>query len=256
MSVRSTSLAIVALCAPALMAQAPQAASADAAFETLAKGIIDGYLRLNPESATQLGDHRFDDRLSDMSLKGLEEQRAWAKSQRVALMTISEARLSAENRVDRAILLDQMDATLFQLDELKSWQGNPLAYNPGDALYGLLSREFAPLPERLKSVKARLLLIPGLLDAAKANLKHPPRIYTETAIQQLLGALGMVKEDVAAAAAQAGLKDELAPAQDRAAKALESYIVWLKSDLLPRSTGDFRIGKAAFRKQQIGRAHV
>jgi uncharacterized protein (DUF885 family) len=253
----SLAMALVASSAPALPARPAVSASrpaaaptgADARFEDMAKRVIDGYLRLNPEGATQLGDHRFDDRLSDLSSRGLARQRAWAQTQRAALMAIPEAGLSAGNQVDQAILRDQLDATLFQLDELKSWQWNPLAYNPGDAIYGLLSREFAPLPDRMKSVKARLLLIPSLLDAAKANLKNPPRIYTETAIQQFQGALGMVKDDVGASAAQAGMKDDLAPAQDKAAKAIEAFIAWMKSDLLPRSTGDFRVGKAHFRKE-------
>lgn len=255
MLIRSASLALalVALAPSALPARVLTATakpvSADAQFEALAKRIIDGYLRLNPEGATQLGDHRFDDRLSDLSLKGLAEQRAWTKAQRAELAAIPETRLSPENQVDRAILRDQLDGALFQLDSLKSWQWNPLAYNPGDAIYGLLSRDFAPLPERMKSVKARLLLIPGLLESAKANLKNPPRIYTETAIQQFQGALGMVRGDVGESAAQAGMKDELAPAQDKAAKALEGFIAWMESDLLPRSKGDFRVGKENFRKE-------
>lgn len=255
MSIRSASLALALVaCTPVVLpAKAPAGSAAphpaDARFETLAKKIIDGYLRLNPEAATQLGDHRFDARLSDLSPKGLAAQRAWAKAQRAALLAIPEKGLSPGNQVDRAILLDQMDGALFQLDGIKSWRWNPLTYNPGDAIYGLLSRDFAPLPERMKSVKARLLLIPGLLKEAKANLQNPPRIYTETAIQQFQGALGMVKSDVSESATQAGMKDELAPAQDKAAKALEGFIAWMKADLLPRSNGDFRVGKENFRKE-------
>ncbi|HET6329564.1 MAG TPA: DUF885 domain-containing protein [Holophagaceae bacterium] len=255
MLIRSASLALalVALNPTALPARpattASKRASADARLEALAKRIIDGYLRLNPESATQLGDHRFDGRLSDLGSGGRAKQRAWTKAQRAALLAIPETQLSPENQVDRAILRDQLDGALFQLDGLKSWQWNPLAYNPGDAIYGLLSRDFAPLPERMESVKARLLLIPGLLESAKANLKNPPRIYTETAIQQFQGALAMVREDVGASAAQVGMKDELAPAQDKAAKALDDFIAWMKSDLLPHSSGDFRVGKENFRKE-------
>lgn len=245
--------ALLAVSALSLLAQAPAAGpvagKADAAFEARAKAIIDGYLRLNPEAATQLGDHRFDDRLSDLSAQGLAAQRTWARQERAALRAIREADLSAQDRVDRAILLDQLDGALFDLDDLKSWQWNPLAYNPGNAIYGLLARETTPLPQRLKAVKARLEAIPALLDAAKANLQHPPRIYTETAIQQFQGALGLVKEEVSASAAQAGMAQELAPAQAQAAKALEGFLAWLKADLLPRSDGDFRIGKDRFRKE-------
>ncbi|MBS1766136.1 MAG: DUF885 domain-containing protein [Acidobacteria bacterium] len=249
MSRRSLPILFATLATIGPQGQAARPSTPDAAFEALAGRILDGYLRLNPETATQLGDHRFDDRLSDLSPAGLAAQRDWAKAQLAALSAIPESSLSVGNQVDRAILRDQLDGALFQIDDLKQWQWNPLTYNPGDAVYSLLARDFAPLPVRLKAVKARLLLIPGLLDAAKANLKHPPRIYTETAIQQFEGALAMVKEDVGASAAEAGMKEDLAPAQEQAAKAIEQFIAWMRSDLLPRSDGDFRIGKEHFRKE-------
>jgi uncharacterized protein (DUF885 family) len=151
--------------------------------------------------------------------------------------------------VDRNIILDNLDATLQDLTEVRTWRWNPLGYNPGAALDQLLSRDFAPLPQRLASVKGRLLQVPALLASARANLVNPPKIHTETAIQQFQGTLALVKDGVTEAAATVGMKDDLAPAQAVAAKALEDFIAWMKADLLPRSGGNFRIGKAAFRKQ-------
>ena len=219
------------------------------AFEALAQRIVDGYLRLNPESATQLGDHRFDGNLADLSARSRREQGMLGRRARAALEAIPPAALSQANRIDQAILLDKVEELLFQLEERKSWQWDPMAYNPGGALDGLLNRDFAPLPQRLESVKARLRQVPAMVATAKANLVNPPRLYTETAIQQLEGTLALVREDITAAAAQAGMKEQLAPAQAQAAKALEAFIAWMKADLLPRSKGDFRAGKDAFRQQ-------
>lgn len=226
----------------------PAAAPKDQAFQALAKVIVEKHLRFNPDFATRMGDHRWDDRLPDFSSKGRNDLLAWARSNVSRLRSISPRALSPENQVDRAILIDTFNATIQDLAELQGWRRDPGIYNPGDAIDGLLSRDFAPLEKRLASVKGRLLQVPGVIAAARANLLNPPRIYTETAIQQFQGTLGLVREEVTGAAAKAGMKEDLAPAQALAAKALENFIEWMKVELLPRSKGEFRIGRAAFRK--------
>ena len=221
----------------------------DELFESMANQVIQGYLRANPETATQLGDHRYDGLLSDYSAPSLHKQITLARRARLALAAIPADALSQANQVDQAILLDKVDEYLYQLEEARDWQRNPMLYNPGAALDGLLSRDFAPLPQRLASVKARLLAVPNLLGQARANLANPPRLYTETAIRQLQGTLALIRNEVTEAASRAGLKDDLAPAQAQAAQALEAHLAWLKADLLPRSNGDFRVGRERFQRQ-------
>ena len=129
------------------------------------------------------------------------------------------------------------EAVIFQIDELRSYEWNPTSYNAGGAINDLISRDFAPLKDRLMNAKARLELIPNIVAAAKANLKNPPRIHTETAIQQNKGVIALIKGDLQMFADQAGMKTELAPSQEKAVKALEEYGAWLEKDLLPRSNG-------------------
>ncbi len=226
----------------------PASIPKDASFQALAKNIVEEYLRFNPEFATRMGDHRWDDRLPDYSAKGRNEFLAWARSTASRLRSIPPTALSPENRVDREILIDNLDATIQDLAELKRWQTDPGTYNPADAIDGLLTREILPLEQRLRAIKGRLLQVREVLAAARVNLVNPPLIYTETAIQQFQGTLGLVKEEVTTAAFKAGMKEDLAPAQAEAAKALEDFIAWMKKELLPRSSGNFRIGPAAFRK--------
>jgi len=227
----------------------PGATPKDTTFQALAKALVEESLRNSPEFATVMGDHRWDDRLADFSASGFNTQLAWARHMVHLLEAIQPNALTPENRVDRAILLDNLHATIQDLAERQSWRRNPMLYNPGGAIDNLLSRDFAPASQRLASVKGRLLQVPQVLAAARANLTNPPRIYTETAIQQFQGTLGLVRDEVTVAASQAGCKEELAPAQAVATKALEDFISWMKGDLLPRSHGDFRVGAAAFRKQ-------
>jgi uncharacterized protein (DUF885 family) len=133
---------------------------------------------------------------------------------------------------------------------LREFEWNPLHYNVSAAINGLLMREFAPLPTRLRTVKGRLAEVPEVIAQAKANLRNPPRIYTETAITQNVGSIRLVSTELDGFLAQApDLKEQIAPVQARAVSALEDYGRWLKDELLPKSNGDFRLGDAKFRQK-------
>lgn len=222
------------------------AESADVQFERLANRYINELLEMNPEWATNLGEHRFDDRLSDFSMAGVRKSRSVNQSYLVELKRISLNELSKTNNVDARIMQSNLEYNLFQIDVLREYEWNPLVYNAGDSINNLIARDFAPLKERLANVKARLELFPTVIAAAKANLKNPPRVYTETAIAQNKGVIGLIREDLQMFVNQAGMQAEFAPAQNRAIAALEDYGKWLETDLLPRSNGDFRLGDAKY----------
>jgi uncharacterized protein (DUF885 family) len=222
----------------------------DQKFEALAKSFIENFIETHPEWATTLGDHRFDTRLNDYSLAGIEADRQSGKSCLASLGTIDSARLSPINRIDYQILKTNLESLLFQLDTVREYEWNPLNYNIGGAIYSLTAREFAPLKNRLLSVKERLKGISAVLAAARTNLKNPPRIHTETAIRQNPGTIGLVRDELNQYLNQAPeMKAELAPLQAQAISALEEYGKWLQQDLLPRSNGDFRIGDEKFRRK-------
>ena len=222
----------------------------DAQFERLAKNYIDELLQINPEWATALGEHKYDDRLNDYSQVGIGKNREFNTRFLKELKTIPLDKLSRANNVDARIMRDNLEYNLFQIDVLREYEWNPLYYNPGTAINNLTAREFAPLNERLKNVKARLLQIPNVVAAAKANLKNPPRVHTETAIAQNKGVIGLIKDDLQTSIDNAPeLKAELAAAQATAIAALEDYGKFLETDLLPRSTGDFRIGDQKYRQK-------
>jgi uncharacterized protein (DUF885 family) len=222
----------------------------DQKFEGLAKNYIEGLLAMNPEFATSLGDHRYDNRINDYTLAGTEKYRQFNKVYLDSLSRFDMMKLNATNRIDCKIMRTNLEAAIFSIDTLKEYEWNPLSYNVGQAIYGLTSREFAPLKERLMSVKERLKAIPAVLEAAKANLKNPPKIHTETAIRQNPGNISLVRDELNTLLDQVPeLKAEFAPLQDQTVKALEDYGMWLEKELLPKSTGDFRIGDEKFRRK-------
>jgi uncharacterized protein (DUF885 family) len=234
----------------ALTRSSTAAQSADRRFEALAKKYIDEMLAMNPETATQLGDHRFDNRLDDYSRAGVDRDRAFNQKYLKALAAIPPERLSAVNSVDYRIMHNRLEYNIFQDDELREYEWNPLRYNVGGAIYSLISRDYGPLKDRLRNVKERLKGVPVVVAQAKANLKNPPRVHTETAISQNVGTISLIRDELQEFIAQAPeLKAELAPVQAEAVRALEDYGAWMTKELLPRSTGEFRLGDAKYRRK-------
>ena len=239
-------VAIAILCLAATAAHA--APNEDSKFEAIVNDYVEALLKTHPENATELGDHRYDDRLDDYSRAGIERDVKFARDTLAELAKVNRAKLRVTNRIDLRILENALQSQIYSRETLRSWEWNPQTYNIGSALYALIARDFAPAETRLKSVIGRLNQVPDVIAAAKANLKNPPKIHVETAINQNKGTISLINHDVAELAKQApALQAEAAAAQKRAADALTEYGTWLQNDLLPRATGDFRIGDEKFR---------
>jgi len=223
---------------------------ADVRFTALVEKHLERMLGLNPEWATNLGDHRFDGLTSDFSEDGFKERVAFNRETLDALKKIKPERLSGANRIDHAILKEACESIVFEITEVREHRRNPTIYNPGDGLYNILARDYAPLPERLRAVKSRLAALPEALDAARANLDNPPRVMTETAIKQNPGVINLVMDGLQEYLAEVPeMKDEFGPVRARAIAALDEYGRWLETDLLRRSNGDFRLGKKLWKKK-------
>ncbi len=220
------------------------------AFEKLATNYINSLLEINPEFATYLGNHDYDNRVNDYSLKGIQAELQFNRSYLDSLSTIKTKDLSQNNLIDYKIMKFNIKSTIFSLDTLRSYEWNPQVYNMGDAVYGIVSRDFAPLKERLLKAKERIKAIPSVLEHAKVNLKNPTKIHTETAIRQNEGVISLLKNDLKQFIDQVPeLTDEFVPVQKEAIEALQKYGEWLEKELLPKANRDFRIGTEKFEKK-------
>jgi uncharacterized protein (DUF885 family) len=224
----------------------------DDTFQKIAHDYIEQYLRANPEEATELGDHRFDGQLTDYSPEARAKNLAAQKEFRDTLNAIDGSELTGANNIDFRILKENIDYEIFRAEELKEPEWNPLVYmqSLANSLYLLVARDFPPAEKRVPNLRQRMEKIPGVIAQAKANLQHPPRVHTETAIEQAQGAINLVREGLAPLLDQAPqTKKDLAPLQEKTAAALDDYKKWLQNDLLPRSDGNFRLGAERFRKK-------
>jgi len=201
---------------------------ADREFTTLAQEYLDDRAERHPSSATDLGDHRFDDRLGDPSEQARAEERRAMDRWAGRLEAIDDSALSAEHRVDAAMMANGVARRVFELDELREHTWNPLQANPGKAIYQLLARDFAPLPERLAAVAGRLAEVPAVLAEARRQLGLMPRVHLETAIGQFAGTIALVSgqvDDALKAAPQCEL--QLAQVRPAALEALTEHRAWL-----------------------------
>jgi len=224
----------------------------DDAFQKIAHAYIERYLRANPEEATELGDHRFDGQLTDYSAEARAKGLAAQKEFRDKLNAIDGSQVTGANIVDLPILRENIEYKIFQAEELKEPQWNPLVYNQSlaNSLYLLVARDFASPEKRILNLRKRMEGIPRAIEQAKANLQHPPRVHTETAIEQTQGAISLVRVGLDPLLVRAPqMKREFVPLQEKTAAALEDYKKWLQDDLLPRSDADFRLGAEKFRKK-------
>lgn len=241
---------------PAMTAGAAATASApspaDVQFNELAKRWLDGSMRLSPVGATQTGDHRFDSELDDLSAAGRAKSEAFSRQMLDELNKIDRSKLSRENQVDAALLGNQLRYDVFNADKIQAWAWDPTAYTglEGSALFTLMARDFAPMPERLRSATARIEKLPAIYEQMRANLdpRRVPEIYAQTAAKQSAGALEIIDSMIVP-------NEKDLPAADRARldaaianlrKVIPQQTQWLNKTLVPNAKGNFRIGKELF----------
>jgi uncharacterized protein (DUF885 family) len=227
---------------------ASAAPAADESFSQLAARYLDEIADRSPVAATALGDHRADGRLDQVDAAARKRVRNTFLDYRESLAAIDRDELSRANQVDAAILHNEIESTLFELELLEEWAWNPLYYVrlSGNAVYGLLSRDFAPLEQRLANTASRLEQLPRMFMQARASLQpeRVPKIHAETAIQQNPGLATIIDAMIVPRMAEVSdeTRERLEAAIETARVAIAEHQSWLEEELLPRANGDFRIG--------------
>jgi uncharacterized protein (DUF885 family) len=250
---------------PDLDAPGPDARSTPpSAFEITFAEFLDAYLEHHPTAATAIGDHRFDDRWPDVSDAGrgtrLDHIDGWAST----FASMDRRDLSPDERIDRDLIVMQLAAERFDEVDLQDDRWDPMTwvYLLGDGLFNLISRDFAPLAERLVGVAGRLETMPRVIDGAREALvgaddgRPVGRFQTETAIDQLPGIGSLIDDALAQAAGAAStdpaveaLRPRLEAAASSARSALADLELHLRDVVLPRSEGDGRLGIDLFERK-------
>ena len=235
-----------------------QRLAADGAAQTFSfvsdQFFTDVYFHFSPTAGTQAGLHQYNTELEDYSAANVEKQVAALHAYEKKLLAIDPSALDASVAADYQILLNSIRSQLLSLEVIRNWEKNPDNYSSGvtNSIFVLMERPFAPVNTRLRQAIEREKQIPQVFVEARKNLRNPPRIFTEIALEQIDGIISFFQNDVPLAfkdATDQAAKAEFAKTNAVVIDALKSYGAWMKSDLLPRSNGDFKLGADTFAKK-------
>ncbi len=228
----------------------PFASDADARFDRTIDRWFRDQLAMHPEWATSLGLHDHD---ADLPLGGrdaIDEEIAFHRRTIDELSGFDAGELSRERALDRDLAIHQSRLRLFHLADYRAWAGSSSAAEEvGDALFPLFTRDFAPLRDRLESIAGRLEQAPRYLEESRERVTDPVRVWTEIDVESTRELPGFLDTILAAARAEAGderLISRLTSAVDATKAALEDHLGWLRDDVLPRATADWKTGPDRF----------
>ena len=262
---RAASLAVLlALAAPNLGRAAPAKAAAAPSkgaahlplmqrrFEQFVRRYVDARFAFDPGSATQAGVHTWDARLPDYSPAAIAQEVRRIRAALIELGEIDRQQLDTRTKLDFDLYQRKIESDLFGLTEERRFENDPGTYNVGGSFDALISQEFAPPGTRLKSLIGRLRETPRVLAQGRENLEHPPRLFTEFAIEDLPGTFSYLETTVPRAFAgvtDLGVWKEYDIALKTARTAADDQVTWMRDSLLARSDGTFVLGLEKYRKK-------
>lgn len=253
MTTRRTFAFLLALALPPATGPAPARAADAPEFARFVDDYFASRFDHHPSEGTAAGLHRYDPKFEDRSRAAVLRRVAALKDQLDRLGRLNPARLAPDDAIDARALDGAIRDELLDLETIRYWEVNPMTYAglPGEAIDGLIKRDFAPAADRLRLVIARERAVPALFEAARANLANPPKEFTDLALRMAKGSVGFFEGAVpawakGAAGADAALLREFDDANGRVVAAAKAFAAWLETDLKPRSHGNYAIGAASY----------
>lgn len=232
-------------------APVPPSGSGDAAFAASAKRFFDAQFRESPIQATQAGVHTYDTKLDDVSSAAIARRIVSARGYLSAFNEIDPRTLSPETAIDRTLIVDSLRDDLLSMQTLEDWRHNPDMYTglASNAVFLLISRNFAPASVRLRDAIARESEVPGLLENGRRNIWNTDAATKEISYEDAAGAVDFFAKTVPQAFSgvhDASLQRELSRSTRAATAAVKSYAAWIKR-LHPKGT--YAIGTDAYQKR-------
>jgi uncharacterized protein (DUF885 family) len=236
------------------VAVAPSAADADedAKLTAYFKAYLEESFRQRPLEASGLGDRRFDHLLDDISPAAVQ---GWQDYRRKTLKELPEkvtfAKLSRPAQIDFEIFKHNLTRDVWLADNHQTFEHDPRVYTEyaTGSTWALLTQSTASKAINVKNCAARMAHLPKLLAVAKTSLKNVPKVSAETAIRQNKGAITYYESGIFELAGETPQLSELGPAARPVVAALKEHQKFLETEVLPKATRDWRIGKEQFARK-------
>jgi hypothetical protein len=221
----------------------------DGKFQKIIEEFLDAIWKFQPTAGTMVGFHKYDNKLEDFSEKNLEKRMEELDKFNQDLVTkVDRTKMSPEFQIDHEMLMDALDLEKLKHEQLIPWEYDPVFYNSIfiNCVKPILEKDFAPLETRAKNATERLKNLPKLIKQAKEILKTPTQISTETAIQQFPAIFEIYRTELPTLISEVSedQRTKLLAELGKVIPELEAYQNYLSNDLLPKSTGNFRLGEA------------
>ena len=268
-------LALAAACAPASddearpqrpvpRVQAPTEQEIEEAvedFHEVREGFLEWYFEAHPVRASELGVHDYHARLPALDRRGVQRRIDDLLEWLADLEQIRFDLMRGDDRYDYAVLEYGIRGELLDLEEARTWANDPGTYTETLArgLAAVADRQYAPLADRTGALAARMGGGIRLLEAARANVQSPPRLWTQLAVEDARGLIAYLESGLPAMLAAQGAEGfpaELEEPRSRLRTALEAHVEWLSTQLTPRATGSYRLGRYLLERKLLYTEHV
>ncbi len=221
----------------------------DAKFYKTLEEYTDSLWKFYPTQATLAGFHEYDGQLEDFSSRTVTKQyENLQELNKSFIVEIDQTALSPDAKMDHSVIMDGLSLELLQHEGLLPWEYDPLFYNKiiYNSVRSLMTGDFSTPEDRAKNAAKRLSGLPKFLKEAMKSLKTPPQLSTETAIKQFPAIMNFYQNEMPQLIQEApdSQKSDLQKNLTAVIPALNEYQTYLSSELLPKSTGNFRLLQA------------
>jgi uncharacterized protein (DUF885 family) len=235
-----------------LMLTTPAVADEDQNLAAFFKDYLEEFMKNNPLDASKLGDHRYDDRLDDLSPRARANNLQRHKDALAKLpKAVALDKLSVEGKIDYQILRDSLTRTVWLAENTDPFARDPRVYNEyvADSVFLILTQSTVEKSRAVRDAAARIEQIPKVVRAAKESLTEPPKVFVETAIKQNRGSIAFYESGIFELTGETPRVSVLSAPARAAVAALKDYQKFLEKELLPRATGDWQLGKEKFARK-------
>ena len=227
---------------------------ADPSPATSLARLSDAYLaalfETHPTMAAGLGLHDYDGRMPDPREPARARRVAALRDFGARLRAVPYAALDVEDAHDHTLLAHAIDEELFELEQWREFERNPITFSGPLDVSGYIKRDYAPLERRVRALTEHLRQVPDYLVGAREALCQPvPRPFLDTALEVYGGTVQFQENDLrraAGAVESVALRDEFERANDAALAALRQFIRYLEDEAGPRATEEFHLGEDRF----------
>lgn len=224
-------------------------------FDEFTEQFVEELWKINPIWASYEGYHAYDAQLPIPGEERDQEKLAFAEEWLTRLSAIDSTVLDGNDMMDYYLIHEYLGSIPFYINEFKSGEWNPSAYNLGGAFFQVLNYRQQELSERLNNISKKLEKVPSYYEAAKNIIQNPTHVHTELAIQQLKGSKKIFEEQILDSANKAHMDEAkmrtLQINVERATNAIDDYVAFLEEWLpsLETEGKSFRIGAELFEKK-------